>query len=99
MLDCTGLSAACGSNIPVRPGNANRALVSKPSYWGADISLAKDFNIDEDKRIQFRLDLMNAFNHMNLGSPRGNFSGSRFGAIEGTGSNMRVTQVNLKLYF
>jgi len=99
MLDCTGLSAQCGSNIPIRPGNSNRALVSKPSYWGADISLAKDFNLDEDRRIQFRVDLMNAFNHMNLGSPRGNFSGSRFGAIEGTGSNMRVTQVNLKLYF
>ena len=80
-------------------GNANRSLVSRPNFWGSDLSFAKDFSMTEDVRVQFRWDLINAFNHINEGAPRSNFSGSRFGRIERIAGGVRTSQINLKLIF
>ncbi len=40
-----------------------------PGFWNADLSLGKDFTISEAKRLTFRWDVFNAFNHQNLGVP------------------------------
>ena len=80
-------------------GNVNRSLVDRPAFWTSDISMAKDFNLTEGTRLQFRWDLINAFNHINEGGPRNNMSGSRFGRIESISGGVRTSQVNLKIIF
>ncbi|MDA2924375.1 TonB-dependent receptor [Acidobacteria bacterium AH-259-L09] len=85
--------------IPIRPGNANRSLISGPGFWTMDVSFGKDFKLMEDVTLRFRWDWMNAFNHVNTGGPRSNLSRSRFGSIEGIAGGMRISQLNLKILF
>ncbi|MGH9338130.1 MAG: TonB-dependent receptor [Acidobacteriota bacterium] len=87
------------AGMPIRAGNANRALLSGPGFWTIDASFGKEFVMRENMRLRFQWDWINAFNHVNLGGPRSNLTSSRFGRIEGLGGGMRVTQLNLKLLF
>ena len=80
-------------------GNVNRSLISRPAFWTVDASFAKDFHMTEGVRLQLRWDLINAFNHINEGSPRSNISSSRFGRIEGISGPPRRSQINLKILF
>ena len=86
------------NNVPIRPGNASRALLSGPGFSTMDLSFGKNFRINEDARLQFRWDLLNAFNHVNYGNPRSRIDRSGFGEIRSANS-MRVSQLNLKLFF
>ena len=87
------------NNVPIRPGNSSRALLSGPGFSTMDLSFGKDFQINEDARVQFRWDLLNAFNHVNYGNPRNRVDRSGFGEIRGISSPMRVSQLNLKVFF
>jgi hypothetical protein len=40
-----------------------------PGYFDADLSLQKNFAISESKRLQFRADFLNAFNHPGFNAP------------------------------
>ncbi|MGB6386098.1 MAG: TonB-dependent receptor [Terriglobales bacterium] len=40
-----------------------------PGYFDADISLQKNFQISESKKLQFRADFLNATNHPSFGAP------------------------------
>ena len=87
------------NGVPIRPGNASRVLLSGPGFSTMDLSFGKDFQINEDARVQFRWDLLNAFNHVNYGNPRNRVDRSGFGEIRGISSPMRVSQLNLKVFF
>ncbi len=60
-------------------GNEGRNVVRGPGIEDVDFSLFKYFDISETKRIQFRAECFNLFNHANLGLPEntrfGNFAG------------------------
>ena len=45
-----------------------------PGYSNVDIGLQKNFLFTESKRLQFRADFLNAFNHPNFGYPNGDIS-------------------------
>jgi Carboxypeptidase regulatory-like domain len=64
-----------------------------PGYVDADISLQKNFPFTETKRLQFRADFLNAFNHPNFGHP--NMGTGRINTTQ----DARQIQLALKFYF
>jgi Carboxypeptidase regulatory-like domain/TonB dependent receptor len=84
--------------VAVRPGTAGKSLVRTPGAWGIDLSLAKNFRIKEGKTIQFRADMFNALNHVNLGGPNGSINSANFGRISGAGG-MRAMQMGMRFQF
>lgn len=68
-----------------------------PGYADIDLSLQKNFNFTETLRLQFRTDLVNAFNHVNLNVPN-DALGNGMGLIN-TSQDPRNIQFALKLYF
>jgi hypothetical protein len=40
-----------------------------PEFWNADLTLSKNFHLTERRYFEFRWELLNAFNHQNLGIP------------------------------
>jgi hypothetical protein len=52
-----------------RFGNQERNALRGPAYWRTDASLFKKFRLAETKELEFRIESVNVFNHVNLGNP------------------------------
>jgi hypothetical protein len=50
-------------------GNVGRNSLRGPSFYQTDLSLAKSVHLTESLDMQFRWDVYNAFNRVNLGQP------------------------------
>ena len=50
-------------------GNLKRNALRGPNYWRTDASLFKKFRFTESKELEFRIESVNFFNHVNLGNP------------------------------
>src|SRR6185503_17175819 len=62
----TNSTAQFGYNYgPGKCGEGSLA-VTGPTYWTADISLVKRFKLKGTATIDFRAELLNAFNHANF---------------------------------
>jgi hypothetical protein len=86
-----------------RYGNSHAGTIIGPGYVNFDAAFFKNIKFTESKYFQFRWEMFNALNHVNLNNPGNDFGGgtapsSSFGVI--TGSNAaRIMQVGLKMYF
>ncbi len=87
-------------------GNSSRDSVWGPGYWNWDMSAMKTFQLREGLRLQFRSDFLDAFNHMNLGSPNASIPDLRDNGTNNlkvgkiySGSDYRRIQFALKLMF
>jgi len=63
-----------------------------PGYSDVDLGMQKNFLFTETKRLQFRADFLNLFNHPQFGKPGGD------GRIT-TSQDARELQFALKFYF
>jgi Carboxypeptidase regulatory-like domain/TonB dependent receptor-like, beta-barrel len=79
-------------------GTSGVGVMRGPGYVDFDFNLAKNFQLDEQRRVQFRAELFNAFNHANFNPPDIRRDASTFGQILSAG-NARIIQFALKLYF
>ncbi|KAA6456633.1 hypothetical protein DYQ86_24515 [Acidobacteria bacterium AB60] len=87
-------------------GNAPRYFsdLRAPHYNNWDIGVQKNFPIKESSRVEFRLDMFNAFNHTNFYSPNtslpplGSTSPGSFGTISESWTP-RLLQAALRLYW
>ena len=85
-----------------------------PGFWDADLSLGKEFHLDEARYFAFRWDVFNAFNHQSLGVPNNTWCqgpyadgstdathvvGCTFGMITGTQTDPREMEFSLKFYW
>lgn len=62
------------------------------------VALPKDLRLTESKKLEFRAELFNAFNHAQFALPTGNILNSTFGFV--TGANpARIGQFAVKFYF
>jgi hypothetical protein len=86
------------SPSPQAFGNAGVGIMRGPNYRNFDFTLAKNFDLTERFRAQFRTEFFNAFNRANFGPPNIARDSSGFGQILGA-SNARIIQFGLKLYF
>ena len=50
-------------------GNQRKNEFTTPGFWTVDASLFKRFRFAGDKALEFRLEVVNLFNHVNLGGP------------------------------
>ncbi len=80
-------------------GNAARNILRGPSFFDADWSLARDFRLGETTRIQLQWQLLNTFNHVNLGGPDTTADSSTAGQITGIAQGMRTMQLGVHFYF
>jgi hypothetical protein len=62
-------------------GNAGRAPIRGPGVQNWDIGIFKSFQVTEGSRLQFRAEMFNAFNNVNLDSPDTTFLSPTFGRI------------------
>ncbi|HWP55668.1 MAG TPA: TonB-dependent receptor, partial [Pyrinomonadaceae bacterium] len=60
---------------PGRDG-AGRNIFTAPHYWDLDLGLIKTFPINEQWKLQFRMEMFNALNHPNFDNPRDASTGS-----------------------
>src|SRR5579875_530428 len=79
-------------------GNTAPGVIRGPGYDNWDLSIFKNTQIGERKTLQFRCEMFNAFNHVNLNNPDQWTTDPSFGRI--TSANpAREIQFGLKLLF
>ena len=92
-------TAALASPAQFTFGNLGRNVFVGPGAVNFDVGIFKNFPIHERHRIQFRAELFNIFNHVNLGQPGASFGTSTFGKITGTATDGRDIQFALRYQF
>jgi hypothetical protein len=79
-------------------GNAGRNIARGDGIGNLDLSLVKDFALNERARLQFRAECFNLTNHPNFGLPVNDLASPSFGRILEAGP-ARLIQFGLKLIF
>jgi len=79
-------------------GNSGIGLIDGPASHILDTSLTKNFYFAETRYVQFRWEMFNAPNHVNLGNPVTNIRDANVGRIFSAGS-ARSMQLGLKIVF
>jgi hypothetical protein len=72
--------------LPFAPGNAGRNILDGPGMQNINASLMKNWAVGagERKRVQFRWEVFNIFNHPNFQLPNRNFNETSAGYISST---------------
>jgi hypothetical protein len=78
-------------------GNVRRNSYFGPHFYNVDLSLQKSFSIWEHVDTKFRMDAVNAFNHINPGNPGGNIQSA--GTITGEAPGPGPRQLEFALSF
>ena len=86
------------SPAPQAFGTAGVGIMRGPGLANFDFSLAKQINLGENRYIQFRTELFNAFNHPAFAPPDTRVDSTTFGRILFAG-NARIIQFGLKAFF
>lgn len=80
-------------------GDVGRNTIIADGINNFDLALFKNFNFDEERRLQFRAEFFNIANHANFGIPSRNLSSSAFGRVSSTTTLNRQIQFGLKFVF
>jgi hypothetical protein len=80
-------------------GNAKRTICCGPHISNTDFAILKTISLSETRRIDFRAEFFNIFNHTQFFNPDGNTSdGSQFGQVT-QARDPRLVQFALKFFF
>jgi len=79
-------------------GDSAPGSIIGPSYQDIDTGLLKNFYVHEQKYLQFRWEMYNAFNQVNLGSPAVTLGVNTAGLITSAGTSRNI-QFALKFVF
>jgi hypothetical protein len=80
-------------------GNAKRTICCGPHISNTDFAILKTISLSETKRIDFRAEFFNIFNHSQFYTPDGNTSdGTQFGQVTQV-RDPRLVQFALKFFF
>jgi len=99
-----GIAGGTGPNSG-RFGTLGRNTLRGPAYYGFDFALIKTTPIGhresglERADLQFRAELFNLFNIVNMGLPANIIAGTGFGMISKTAGTSRQVQFSLKLIY
>jgi hypothetical protein len=80
-------------------GTAGKNIVTADGINNFDLGLFKNFNLGEERRLQFRAEFFNLANHANFGIPERNRAASAFGRVNATTTLNRQIQFGLKFVF
>jgi hypothetical protein len=79
-------------------GNTPRGFMRLPGRQQWDLSLSKNFRPVERLRMQFRADMINAFNHTQFSAVDASFTSATFGQVTNARAPREV-QLGLKVYW
>src|SRR5438128_206462 len=79
-------------------GNSNRRFFHGPGSANWDFGLLKDLPLTESKKLEFRAEFFNIFNHANFQLPQGDIINSSFGFVT-SASSPRIGQLAVKFLF
>jgi hypothetical protein len=79
-------------------GNTPFNLLYGPQYVDTDLSAFKTFPIEREVTLQFRGEVFNVFNNVNLNAPQSALNSPAFGTISSAGAP-RILQLALRLSF
>ncbi|HRR55808.1 MAG TPA: hypothetical protein P5057_02495, partial [Acidobacteriota bacterium] len=79
-------------------GNSGRNILLGPPYQSWDISVIKNRQLKDGERLELRVELFNAFNHVNFDAPDTEYGSDLFGKVFGAG-RAREIEVALKYTF
>jgi len=82
----------------IRDGNVGPGSVRAPGLWNLNLSIARNFTLRENLKLQIRTDMLNAFNHTNLSGLQTSVNNARFGQLTDT-LGARIMQVNARISF
>ena len=86
---------------PFHPGNSGRNILDMPGVFNMNLSLQKNFQFENRRRLQVRLDAFNATNTAQLGNL--NAAAAQFDGIQGgliaNARAARIMQASLSYYF
>jgi hypothetical protein len=85
--------------VPPSFGNAPRNLVDADGIINFDMGLTKDFRFSEQRKLEFRWEIFNVFNHANFAAPINDFNAASFGRVLRTSTPERQMQFGLKFVF
>ena len=88
-------------NIPITAltfGNSGRDILDGPGSLAFNLALSKFFYITERQSLQFRWEVFNATNHVNLNLPNDNIDQKSAGTITSAG-DPRIMQLGLRYQF
>ncbi|HWP43168.1 MAG TPA: hypothetical protein VNO14_08045, partial [Blastocatellia bacterium] len=80
-------------------GTAGRNILTADGIVNFDVGLAKDFKLSEQRRLEFRWEVFNLFNHANFGIPVNDINSPNFGRVLSTSTPERQMQFALKFLF
>lgn len=80
-------------------GNSARSILRGPSFFEPDWSLARSFRFGEDHRLQFRWEVFDAFNNINLANPNTDISSALVGQITNIEAPNRTMEFGLHLFW
>ena len=80
-------------------GDLGRNTARGPALRNLDVSIVKNFEVSEDRRLQFRTEIFNLTNTANFGLPNRVLGGSNFGLISSTVTTQRQIQFGLRYQF
>ncbi|HKS41821.1 MAG TPA: TonB-dependent receptor [Blastocatellia bacterium] len=85
---------------PARLGTCGRNTLDGPGYSNVDFALARSFKyFGENRSLEFRWEVFNAFNHAQFGLPERNRASTAVGRISTLAGDPRVMQFAMKFYF
>ncbi|MGI8770040.1 MAG: hypothetical protein ACR2JE_01250 [Acidobacteriaceae bacterium] len=84
--------------VPGQAGNEPRGAVRGPGYQRWDLSLLRNFKINDRFNLQFRGETFNTFNHTNYDTVSTSDTSSTYGQVTGY-RDKRIIQLGLKLAF
>ena len=89
--------------MPFAPGNSGRGILDGPGMQNINLNLLKNWYMGERKRVQFRWEVFNVFNHANFLLPDRNFNETAAGYVsdqQASGSGgPRIMQFALRYEF
>jgi hypothetical protein len=80
-------------------GNSGRNILRAQPLYQVDMSLNKVFSITESKRLEFRAEIFNLFNHPVFAIPGTAIDQSSGGQVTSTLNSDRIIEFSLKLFF
>jgi hypothetical protein len=83
-------------------GNAERGSLRGPGFFQTDLSIFKNFRITETVKAEFRAEIFNLFNNVNLGLPTSEVDSPNAGRITGLqfpNARMRQWQFGARIKF
>ena len=90
--------AAFAAAATGQDGNSGRNILDEPGRKIVDLAIFRDFGLREGMKLQFRAEMTNAFNMVNLNAPTSTLNSSAVGTIRAA-RDMRQLQLGARITF